>query len=172
MDARAETARETRERILAATMELHAAQGVLAVSHKDVAARADVSVGTVYHHFPTRTELVRACGARSAEELVPRETAIDPAAPLPERVAQLVRAVIALHGRAPWMEKIRAERDAEPAISEGLQAWQTALDALVHRALGPRLSRRRNAVAAIAAILDTDSPADATKRFLDALAAA
>src|ERR1041385_741558 len=99
MDSRAETAQQTRERIVAATLELHAARGVLAVSHKDIAERADVSVGTVYHHFPTRTELVHACGARSAALFAPRAEAIDPKAPLEKRVAALVRELVAVHRR-------------------------------------------------------------------------
>jgi AcrR family transcriptional regulator len=154
MIARAETARETRDRILGATMELHAARGVIAVSHKDIAERADVSVGTVYHHFPTRGELVQACGARSADELAPPEDAIDPKAPTEARIAALCDALVALSLRAPWIEKIRTECIAEPAIAMGLEAWQKPLDALIRRALGPRLVRRRNAVTVVAAITD------------------
>src|SRR4051812_3910654 len=136
MDARADATRETRDRIVGATMALHAERGVLAVSHKDIAERADVSVGSVYHHFPTRTELVAACGARSAAELAPPERAVDPAAPLPERIAALARALVATYTRAPWLERIRTEREAEPAIAAGLAAWQAPVDALIARALG------------------------------------
>lgn len=154
MNARAETARDTRDRILGATMALHGERGVIAVSHKDIAERADVSVGTVYHHFPTRGELVQACGARSAEELAPPENAIDPKAPLAARIAALTDALVALALRAPWIEKIRTECVAEPAITLGLEQWQKPLDALIRRALGPRLVRRHNAVAVVAAIID------------------
>src|ERR1051325_567073 len=54
MDQRAEAARATKRRIVEATLQLHGERGVLATSHKDVAERADVSVGTVYPHFRTR----------------------------------------------------------------------------------------------------------------------
>src|SRR5438105_1315152 len=154
METRAEGANQTRERILEATLQLHAAQGVLAVSHKDIAARADVSVGTVYHHFPTRTELVHACGARSVALLVPRAEAIDPGAALPKRIAALVRELVGVHRRTPWREKIQAERDAEPGIAHVMSKGREALDALIRRALGPRLARRRNAVAVVAALTD------------------
>jgi AcrR family transcriptional regulator len=153
MNTRAETARETRERILAATIDLHARHGVVSVSHKDIAAQADVSVGTVYHHFPTRTELVRACGARSAEQMAPPASAIDPDAPLGQRITALATALVGLYAQAPWIEKIRTERDQEPAIAEGMAAWQEPLDALIGRALGP-LAARPHAVAVVAAILD------------------
>jgi len=154
MDSRAEATRETRDRILAATMDLHARHGVLSVSHKDVAAAADVSVGTIYHHFPTRGELVQACGARSAEVLAGPPSAIDPRAPLADRIAALAAELVALHRRAPWIERIRVEREAEPAIAAGLAAWQKPIDALIRRALGPQLARRRNVAAAVAAITD------------------
>jgi AcrR family transcriptional regulator len=154
MDTRAEAANETRERILEATLALHAKHGVLAVSHKDIAQRADVSVGTVYHHFPTRTELVHACGARSAALHAPNAQAIDPNAPMEKRIAALVRELVAVHRLTPWLEKIRAERDVEPGIAHLTSKALEALDALIRRALGPTLSRRRHAVAAVAAILD------------------
>ena len=53
---------ETRRRILEATLSLHAEKGILGTSWQDIARRADVSVGTVYKHFPSLDELVPACG--------------------------------------------------------------------------------------------------------------
>ena len=50
---RAETAAETRQRLVDATASLHLERGISAVSLPDVAERARVSVGTAYHHFPT-----------------------------------------------------------------------------------------------------------------------
>lgn len=58
-----ELAREaTRRRILEATLALHTEKGIFGTSWKDIAERADVSIGTVYRHFPTLAELVPACG--------------------------------------------------------------------------------------------------------------
>jgi AcrR family transcriptional regulator len=48
---RAESAEETLRRIVRATYTLHCEQGVAATTMKQIARRADVSVGTVYHHF-------------------------------------------------------------------------------------------------------------------------
>jgi len=59
-EKRSATAEETRQRIVDATVALHAEKGIVATSVKDIAARADVGVGTVYHHFPTYDDVVRA----------------------------------------------------------------------------------------------------------------
>ena len=53
LERRAETAGETRRRLVDATFALHVEQGISATTMTDIAARAGVSVGTVYHHFPT-----------------------------------------------------------------------------------------------------------------------
>src|SRR5436190_16672216 len=52
-------ARRNRERILAAAGEVFAARGASA-STEEVASRAGVAVGTVFRHFPTKNDLLRA----------------------------------------------------------------------------------------------------------------
>jgi AcrR family transcriptional regulator len=47
----------TRERIVEAALELVAGAGFASASVGDVAARAQVAVGTVYRHFPSKGEL-------------------------------------------------------------------------------------------------------------------
>src|SRR5207344_963190 len=66
---RAETAEETRQRILDAAFELHGEQGMAATSMKQIAARAGVGVGTVYHHFPKVEDTVMACAQMVAETM-------------------------------------------------------------------------------------------------------
>src|SRR3982074_2627544 len=68
LDRRAETAEETRRRIVQATQELHAQQGIYATSMTHIAERAGVSVGTVYHHFPTYQDAVSACARPTGRE--------------------------------------------------------------------------------------------------------
>ena len=51
-----------RQRILASTLTLHAENGIFGTSWKDIARHADVSLATVYNHFPSLNELVPACG--------------------------------------------------------------------------------------------------------------
>ena len=62
MDKRKAAVQETRQRILEATLALHSQKGIFGTSWQDIAKHADVSVGTVYKHFPSLDELVPACG--------------------------------------------------------------------------------------------------------------
>lgn len=149
---RAETAEETRRRILEATLALHAERGVLATSHRDIATRADVSVGSVYHHFPTVDAIVRGCGARvRAMVPVPAADEIDTHLPRRKRVAELARLLAGLWARMPWAEKLQTERHLVPALDAGLTMRDEAIRRLIRRALGPRASAKR--VAIVEAIL-------------------
>lgn len=62
---------ERRQRVAAATAELHAEKGVIATGYADIARRAGVSLSTVHSDFPTQAELMSACtghvGARAPE---------------------------------------------------------------------------------------------------------
>ena len=62
MTRRTEARNETRDRIVEATAKLHGERGVLGTSWQDIARQADVSVSTVYAHFPSLDELLPACG--------------------------------------------------------------------------------------------------------------
>src|SRR6185436_7320251 len=90
MESRARTAEETRQRIVEATFALHAERAIGDTTMKDIAERADVGLGTVYHHFPTYNDAVRACGAHTfAISAPPDATIFSGAKSLEERVARL-----------------------------------------------------------------------------------
>jgi len=152
MQERAQATGATRRRIVEATLSLHTERGVLATSHSDVARLADVSVGTVYHHFPTMDAIVRACGAhvRDVYPLPPPES-IDPQSPRRQRIEALARELVAFYARMPWLEKLRSERNEVPALDAGLSAREEAINQLIRRAAG-RISARKLSI--IAAILD------------------
>lgn len=63
LKARAESQRETRERIAKAAAELHEEQGVARTTVAEIARRAEVSRLTVYNHFADLSELIPACSA-------------------------------------------------------------------------------------------------------------
>jgi AcrR family transcriptional regulator len=154
MERRAEAAEETRQRILQATMALHTEQGVLATSHKDIAGRADVSVGTVYHHFPSVDLLVTACGVHVREAIpIPPPDAVNPRDSRRQRIETLVRAVVAVYARMPWLEKLRTERHAVPALDMGISMREEAIRQLIRRALGRSPSAKK--VRIVESILDT-----------------
>lgn len=141
---RAEAADETRRRIVEATYALHLDQGIVATSMKDIARRAGVSVGAVYHHFPTYEDVVRACGQYTSD--VTR-------APTPEifagihrareRVTRLVGELFAYYARFPGFERARCDRDKIPVLAQSVARKEQAVAALVREALRPLGADRR-----------------------------
>ena len=63
LKARAESQRETRDRIARAAAELHEEKGVAHTTVAEIARRAGVTRVTVYNHFADLSELVPACSA-------------------------------------------------------------------------------------------------------------
>jgi AcrR family transcriptional regulator len=63
LKARAESQRETRDRIARATAELHEEKGVAHTTVAEIARRAGVTRLTVYNHFPDLSQLLPACAA-------------------------------------------------------------------------------------------------------------
>ena len=59
MKKRAELQRETRRRIVEATIELHRTRGPANTTISEIAQRAGVNRLTVYNHFPDITSLLR-----------------------------------------------------------------------------------------------------------------
>src|SRR5512134_2659867 len=68
LKARAESQRETRDRIARAAAELHEEQGVARTTVAEIARRAGVTRLTVYNHFADLSELLPACSAHCQEQ--------------------------------------------------------------------------------------------------------
>ncbi len=150
---RAETSDETRQRLVEATFLLHGERGIAGTSMKDIAERAGVSVGTVYHHFPSYGDAIVACGAYTSEH-VPAPTAaiFSGAAGRDERVARLARALFDYYERVPALDSVRRDRQLSPALDgfargEARNRRQLAAEAV--GADGP--------AALVAALLDLDA---------------
>jgi AcrR family transcriptional regulator len=128
---RAETAAETRQRLVEATAALHAERGISATSLRDVAERAGVSVGTAYHHFPTYLDAVRACGAHTmANSPLPPESIFDGLEEVEERVEVLVRELCAWYAGHAWLERIRSERSVYAPVEEAMTALERGIEQL------------------------------------------
>ena len=102
LERRAETAGETRRRLVDATFALHVEQGISATTMTDIAARAGVSVGTVYHHFPTYQDAVAACTRHVDESLpLPAADIFAGVTSMHARVRRLAQEIFRFYQRLP-----------------------------------------------------------------------
>jgi AcrR family transcriptional regulator len=142
MDKRKAAAQETRQRILEATLALHSEKGIFGTSWQDIARRADVSVNTVYKHFPSLDELVPACGELMYAITRPPSLEDAPrifagAQSLEERLELLVSELFGFYERgAPYIEADFQERRL-PAVQEWEAYMRAAIAGLVREALLP-----------------------------------
>ncbi|HEY5921128.1 MAG TPA: TetR family transcriptional regulator [Kofleriaceae bacterium] len=122
--------REPTRAILEATLRLVARGGVDAVRYRDVAAEADVPLGTVSYRYPNREDLIRAAFtfflADNAASLLAHRSrsALATLDDIAAFIAEVVRADFA-DSRRPYLAEyelvVYAGRD--PAIAEALVAW-------------------------------------------------
>jgi len=149
--ARGESAAETRQRIVEATYDLHRSRGISATSFRDIAERADVAIGTVYHHFPELDDILRACGAHTMRVTMPPGAAIFEGIASPrERLRVLVLETFRFYERFPEHDFIRAERTRFPFIDETFREVEEARRTLIATAVRPRRLGRSAAAAAFA----------------------
>jgi AcrR family transcriptional regulator len=138
MDKRARTSGETRRRIVEATYALHAERAIADTTMKDIAERADVGLGTVYHHFPTYDDVVRACGAHTLTVSAPPDaTLFGDAKSLDQRILRLAEALFAFYERCPGIANARADRHKIAALQEWMNQWDAAYAGLIAEALKP-----------------------------------
>lgn len=143
-DRRKAAMAQTRRRIVAATVKLHAAHGGIATTYAMIAKRADVAVPTVYNHFPTIGDLLNACAGHVSSLAPPLGPQIFAAAADTEaRVAALTRAVFAgWRFRAPWMRWGVHEAALVPELRAILEKARDGLRQLIALALAPRFGQR------------------------------
>jgi AcrR family transcriptional regulator len=148
MSKRAVAREETRRRIVEATAKLHGENGVLGTSWQDIAREADVSVATVYSHFPSLDELLPACGAHVMKLVRPPSPdsateIIGDAQGLQERLERVARELFAFYERGgPHIEVDVRERRL-PGMSEWEAHQRETVAALVREALAGTRSDAR-----------------------------
>jgi AcrR family transcriptional regulator len=134
----------TRERIVESTLELHNSRGIQATTWQEIAASAGVPVGTLEAMFPTRDDLVRACGEHFLESLrmPPPDRARDiftGASSEQERTRRLVETFFGVYERgADGITVGRRERAEVTPVDESMEQLERSMDALVTEALRPR----------------------------------
>lgn len=122
-------------RIAEAAARLHKAQGALATSYAQIAQEAGVSLPTVYKHYPTLDELVRACTSHVAALAPPfPQDRILAAADLAAAAEALAIAADATHAHfAPWMAW--REQNRIPALAGMLDEQRRQMLALCESVL-------------------------------------
>ena len=157
---RARKQRETRQRIVDALIELHETVGAAQTTVIEVARRAGVGRMTVYHHFPTEAEMVRACTSHWIELHPPPDVeawsrVADPA----DRLLAALRELYAYYRETQAMWST-AYRDAQlvESLGEVMDAsWFALLDRAVERLMAGRAQRgdaRRRVEAAVRLAVD------------------
>jgi AcrR family transcriptional regulator len=150
---RAESADETRRRLVQATFELHGEQGIAATTMKQIADRAGVGVGTVYHHFPALEDTVAACALHVQQVMpMPTEAIFAGIGPMKERVLRLAGALFDYFDQVPH-EIVLADQDKMPVLKEVAAEEQAQRIALTRAALAP-FSVDRELIRIVAALLD------------------
>jgi AcrR family transcriptional regulator len=151
---RTESAEGTRRRIVEATFALHAEQGIAATSMKQIAARAGVSIGAVYHHFPTYDDAIQACGAYSHEIVpLPSRAIFEGLKVADERLQRLASEVFTWFERMPAFEHVRRDQDRLPILRPFVDGEEQNRIALMREALQP-LEVQEEQVLTAAALLD------------------
>ena len=158
---------ETRQRILEATLALHSEKGIFGTSWQDIAQRADVSVATVYKHFPSLDELVPACGELMYAITRPPSLEDAPeifagAHSLEERLERLISELFDFYERgARYIETDFQERQL-PMVQEWEAQMRATITGLVREALLP-VGPDEGTVQVVSALLDFST----FKSFLD-----
>ena len=151
---RAQQTRETRERILDATVQVMA-RGITSVSIPAVAREAGVSVPTIYRHFCTKSDLLAAVYPH-----IVRRAGLGDLAP-PRTVDELRDGVRALFGHVESFGDLARAAMASPAAEEARQLNMPNRIAMFRRfadSIEPKVSEvDRDRIARLLAILITSS---------------
>ena len=123
-----------RQRVLVAALELGADGGYDAVQMRDVAASAEVALGTIYRYFPSKDALLAAAMVQWMEDLERRVTARPPQGDTTaERVYDVLRRAVATMERQPKLAEAAItaltsdDRDAGAASVAATDVMQRVL---------------------------------------------
>ena len=180
-------AERNRDRIATVARELIAIQGA-DVSMEAIAAGADVAVGTLYRHYPTKAHLVEAVIEHSVEQIAELTLAADAAiaagGDAREQLAKLLRD---LAGRGAENRALRATalslgvpyklrpEESPPAPGSRMDALLAALDRVLDAARAARVVRpdttRMDITVLLRGVLDVELDEQARERYVESILA-
>jgi AcrR family transcriptional regulator len=149
LKARAESQRETRDRIARVAAELHEEKGVAHTTVAEIARRAGVTRLTVYNHFADLSELLPACAAHYARlHPTPDFESVLAQGDADERVRGVLGLVYRWYRETePMYGKLFSDRASVPELDRFLeQNIDRMLDGLGSDLVGPFALRGRRAV--------------------------
>lgn len=151
---RAETAEATRRRILDVTIEIYRERGVPATTLKVVAERADVSRGTILHHFGSANGLLGSVLDEVLDSLeLPDPEDVAAIDNLDGRLRAFVDAMIDFQERTShWWSVFEAEMQ-RPELKEREAIYWGRLGQLQAAALGPELREDPEANATLGSVI-------------------
>ena len=123
LKARAERYRQTRQRIVEATVELHRTAGPAGTTITEIAKRAGVQRQTVYNHFPDELSLFKACSAHNRALNPPPDPEPWKLIPDPEeRLRRALAEVYAYYRRNEQMiNNVTRDAQANPNVRKVLE---------------------------------------------------
>ncbi len=157
MRQRAESAAETRDRIVRATMDVHFRRGISGATVREIAEEADVSPGTVLRHFPEMGDLVNACGRMTMSMFpFPGPSVLDGVAE-PDRLRTAIRAIFDFYDQQPptVARMVEGERVHWPQVDGFLREEEATRRDLLDAALPRGRGRRRERALALALAITT-----------------
>ena len=144
MERRAEAREETRQRIVGATVALHARQGAAATTYADIAREADVAVPTVYNHFPTRADLLAGCTSHvMAGAPLPNGDPFTHAKTMRDRLRIAATSLFTMYEYVqPWLSWTVREIAQVPELQPFEEQRRAGRETLIRQAFEPRFGKR------------------------------
>lgn len=133
MQARAEAAAKTRDRILRAVLDLHVERFHDQITLEDVAQRADVTVQTVLRHFGSRDRLVTAAAEQAMSEVVAQRST----APVGDVDGAVENLLEHYEGWGRSALRLLAQEERVPQLRAVADGGRAAHYAWVERTFGP-----------------------------------
>jgi len=127
-----------RERVIAAANDLASEGGYEAVQMRDVAAKADVALGTLYRYFPSKDHLLIAALAEQVSTLQTRLAQKPPrGTSAADRVVDVLRRASRALEREPRLTAalVTALSSADPSVAEAKQEVNDILGSVIAEAV-------------------------------------
>lgn len=142
---------ERRERIIGAALDLIAEEGVAGTSHRKVAARAGVPLGSMTYHFTSMDELLREAFTRFSGEVVALFGERLGAAATPDEARAAVTSLIHELGKGGQRNLVLTHElytlaARRPEFRELTRAWMRSSRDALERHFDPATARRLDAL--------------------------